>query len=78
MVAAVSSSSARPAENSARIADSACVDIEKRRDCASEAISAADLRTRRGRQASNNRRSKFDDTWMSIDGDVVAATSRTS
>ena len=44
MVAAVSSSSARPAEKCARIADSARGEIEKRRDCASDAISAAHLR----------------------------------
>ena len=28
--------------------------------------------------ASNSSRSKFDDTWISIDGDEVATTSRTS
>ena len=28
--------------------------------------------------ASNSRRSKFEDTWMSIEGDMVGETPRTS
>ena len=47
----------------------------KRRDCASEPIIArTDLSSRP--PASNRMRSKFEATWMSIDGEVVATTSR--
>ena len=49
----------------------------KRPDCPSAAIR---LRTSAVSRplASNNRRSKFDEIWMSIDGESVAWTSRTS
>ena len=77
IVAAVSSSEARSAVKRARISPSAFADTVKRRDWASEAIAA---RTGAGLRpfASNSSRSKFDDTWMSIDGEVVGMTSRTS
>ena len=77
MVASVSSSSARSALNRARIRDSASEDNENRPDWASEAIMARTAAASRP-VASNKRRSKLDDTWMSIDGDEVATTSRTS
>ena len=60
-----------------RIRDSASEDSEKRPDWASEAIMARTAAASRP-VASNNSRSKFEDTWMSIDGDEVATTSRTS
>jgi len=77
MVAAHSCSLALSAVNTARIALSACAGIVKRRDCASEPIRAATCLPSRP-QVSNSSRSKFDDTWMSIDGEVVATTSRCS
>src|SRR5689334_8376128 len=68
IAAAVSASLARPAVNKARIAASAPGATEKRRDWASEAMAA---RTGFGSRpcASNSRRSKLEETWMSIDGE---------
>ena len=77
IAAAVSASLARSAVNSARMADSGADGIEKRCDWASEPMAARTGRASRP-CASNSRRSKFDDTWMSIEGDVVGATSRSS
>ena len=69
--------SARSALKEARIADSADGDTMKRRDCANEFIRFRTAFPSRP-QASNRSRSKFDETWMSMDGDVVATTSRNS
>ena len=77
MVAAHSCSSARSAVNSARICSSACADTTKRRDCASEAIAARTAAASRP-LLSNSSRSKLDEIWISIDGEVVATTSRIS
>jgi hypothetical protein len=77
IAAAVSCSSARLAANRARSADSVSPGSAKRRDCASEPIIARiDLSSRP--PSSNKMRSKFEATWMSIDGDEVATTSRVS
>jgi len=53
------------------------LDSENRPDCARLAIRARTCWPSRP-VASNSSRSKFDDTWMSIEGEVVAVTSRTS
>src|SRR3954469_8392956 len=73
IAALVSVSSARPASNSLRIAARMRSGSTKRPDCASEAIRPRSSDASRP-DASNSRRSKFDDTWISIDGDAVAWT----
>src|ERR1700754_543694 len=77
IAALVSVSSARPASNSLRIAASTLSGSTNRPDWPSEAIRPRSKLASRP-EASNSRRSKFDDTWISIDGDAVAWTSRTS
>ena len=67
----VSVSSARPASNSSRIAASVASGSTKRPDCFSEAISRRTLSASR-RLASNSSRSKFEETWMSIEGEAEA------
>ena len=74
---AVSVSSARPASNSSRIAASIASGSTKRPDCFSDAISRRTTAASRP-PASNSSRSKFEDTWISIEGEAVACTSRTS
>src|SRR6516225_7398292 len=75
--AAVSVSSARPASNASRMAASMASGSTKRPDCFSESINRRTLAASR-LLASNSSRSKFEDIWMSIDGEAVACTSRTS
>jgi len=75
--AAVSCSSARAAVKSARIAASGRSGTVKRRDWASDPMSARTAAALRS-CTSNSRRSKFDDTWMSMEGDAVGTTSRSS
>src|SRR5216684_7372695 len=71
IAALVSVSSARPASNSSRIAASVASGSTKRPDCFSDAISRRTVPASR-RLASNNSRSKFEETWISIEGDAVA------
>ena len=77
IAAEVSSSSARPASNSSRIAASIGPGSTKRPDCFNDSISRRTLAASR-RLASNSSRSKFEEIWMSIEGEAVACTSRTS
>src|SRR6185437_13367436 len=76
IAADVSVSSARPASNSSRIAASMASGSTKRPDCFSEPIKRRTLSASR-RLASNNSRSKFEEIWMSIEGEADACTSRT-
>src|SRR5271169_9326 len=71
IAALVSVSSARPASNSSRIAASTASGSTKRPDCFSDAIKRRTSAASR-RLASNNKRSKFDETWISIDGEAEA------
>ncbi|MNL71680.1 hypothetical protein D3C87_1968740 [compost metagenome] len=77
MVLATSFSEARPERNSLRIAFSAFSRMANEPDCFRLSIAE---RTSAGSRsfASNRSRSKLDEIWMSIDGDVVALTSRIS
>src|SRR6266481_3946341 len=74
IAAAVSVSSARPASNSSRIAVSIASGSTNRPDCFRDAINRRTAAASR-LLASNNSRSKFEDTWMSIEGEAVACTS---
>ena len=69
--------SERPAEKSARMASSVLSSMLNEPDWASPSIERRTLAASRP-DASNSSRSKLDDTWMSIDGDVVAITPRVS
>ena len=60
-----------------RISASVLSGSTKRPDCLSCAIRRRTPAASRP-LASNNSRSKFDDTWISIEGDAEACTSRTS
>src|SRR6516162_5772587 len=71
IAALVSVSSARPASNSSRIAASTESGSTKRPDCLSDSIRRRTTLASRP-LASNNSRSKFDETWISIDGEVEA------
>src|SRR3984893_8301557 len=71
IAALVSVSSARPASNSSRIAASVASGSTKRPDCFSDAIRRRMTAESRP-LASNNSRSKFEETWISIDGEADA------